>query len=320
MSSMGDNDPNPQSVPPRAPSITAASTSAAATSTPTAATSSANALTRMIIIDELPFKFVEREGFKQFVSVLQPRFQLLSRSTVAKDCLNLYKNEKIKLRNQLKHCVQRISLTIDLWTSLQNISYMCLTAHFIDMDWKLHKRILNFCVVTSYKGEVIGHAIESCLLEWDLENVCTITVDNANSNDTAVAYLKKKYGKKSGGILNGEFMHMRCCAHILNLIVKDGLSDVHDSIAKIRGAVKYIRSSPSRAKVFKKCVEQERITGKRSLYLDVLNKWNSTYLMLDTAIKFQKAFERLEEQDLTYKWELKEGIPAEDDWNNARKL
>ncbi|KAK9268176.1 hypothetical protein L1049_010618 [Liquidambar formosana] len=54
------------------------------------------ALTKMIIVDELLFKFVEREGFKNFVSVLQPRFQLLSRSTVAIDCLNLYKNEKVK--------------------------------------------------------------------------------------------------------------------------------------------------------------------------------------------------------------------------------
>ncbi|KAK9273474.1 hypothetical protein L1049_018284 [Liquidambar formosana] len=276
------------------------------------------ALTKMIIVDELPFKFVEREGFKNFVSVLQPRFQLLSRSTVATDCLNLYKNEKVKLKNVLKNCVQRISLTTDLWTSLQNISYMCLTGHFIDKDWKLQKRILNFCVVTSHKGEVIGHAIESCLLEWGLENVCTITVDNASNNDTAVAYLKKKYGKKNGGILGGEFMHMRCCAHILNLIVKDGLSDVHDSIARIRGAVKYIRSSPARAEIFKKCVEQERIKSKRSLCLDVPTRWNSTYLMLDTALKFQKAFERLEEQDLTFKWELKEGIPGEEDWNNAR--
>ncbi|KAK9292148.1 hypothetical protein L1049_020107 [Liquidambar formosana] len=121
----------------------------------------------------------------------------------------------------------------------------------------------------SYKGEVIGYAIESCLLKWSLENVCTITVDNASNNDTAVVYLKKKYCKKLSCILGGEFMHMRCCAHILNFVVKDGLSDVRDSIAKIRGAVKYIRSSPARAEIFKKCVEQERITSKRSLCLDV---------------------------------------------------
>jgi hypothetical protein len=31
---------------------------------------------------------------------------------------------------------------------------------------------------------------------------------------------------------------MRCCAHILNLIVTDGLKEVSDSIVKVRNAVK----------------------------------------------------------------------------------
>jgi hypothetical protein len=37
-----------------------------------------------------------------------------------------------------------ISLTSDCWTSNQTIEYMCLTAHFINSDWKLQKRIIGF--------------------------------------------------------------------------------------------------------------------------------------------------------------------------------
>ncbi|KAK9286449.1 hypothetical protein L1049_014846 [Liquidambar formosana] len=29
-------------------------------------------------------------------------------------------------------------------------------AHFVDSDWKLHKRILNFCLVENHKGETLG--------------------------------------------------------------------------------------------------------------------------------------------------------------------
>ena len=36
------------------------------------------ALTKMIIMDELPFMFVQREGFKNFCNVMQPRFRLIS--------------------------------------------------------------------------------------------------------------------------------------------------------------------------------------------------------------------------------------------------
>ena len=34
------------------------------------------ALARMIIIDELPFKFVERQGFQEFMEIVEPRFPI----------------------------------------------------------------------------------------------------------------------------------------------------------------------------------------------------------------------------------------------------
>ena len=37
---------------------------------------SRKALTEMIIIDELPFRYVEGYGFKKYVTILQPKFQL----------------------------------------------------------------------------------------------------------------------------------------------------------------------------------------------------------------------------------------------------
>lgn len=54
-------------------------------------------------------------------------------------------------------------------------------------------------------------------------------------------------------------MHLRCCAHVINLVVKDGLEDQHDSIVRIRKAVRYVRSSPARLLKFEDCVEKEKI-------------------------------------------------------------
>ena len=97
----------------------------------------------MIIIDELPFKLVEGQGFKRFMRVVQPRWlKIPSRITVAKDCWSIYLNEKKVLKNALKG--QRICLTTDTWTSLQNLNYMCLTAHYIDNDWKPQKKFSIF--------------------------------------------------------------------------------------------------------------------------------------------------------------------------------
>ena len=76
---------------------------------------------------------------------------------------------------------------------MQIVNYLCITAHFIDNDWKLNKKILNFCPISSHKGESIGMVIEKCLLNWGIDKLFTITVDNASSNDVAIGYLRKNF-------------------------------------------------------------------------------------------------------------------------------
>jgi len=142
---------------------------------------------------------------------------------ITRDCFKLYLEESRKLKTFLKKSCVRVCLTTDTWTSIQNLNYICLTAHFIDEDWKLHKRILNFCLIENHKGDTIGKAIEKCLLEWGIEKVFTITMDNASANDTAVGFLKKRLKNWNGLVYDGDYLHVRCCAHILNLVVNDGL-------------------------------------------------------------------------------------------------
>ncbi|XP_075665238.1 zinc finger BED domain-containing protein RICESLEEPER 2-like [Castanea sativa] len=77
----------------------------------------------------------------------------------------------------------------------------------------------------------------------------------------------------------------------MNLIVMEGLKSLHESIVKIRNAIRYVKSSPSRYDKFKACVEKVKIASKGCVCLDVPTKWNSTYMMLENAKKFQRAFE-----------------------------
>ncbi|PON31974.1 hypothetical protein PanWU01x14_365320 [Parasponia andersonii] len=48
----------------------------------------------MVILDELPFRFMEREGFRKFYLRLQPRFNPPSRFIVTKDVLQIFQVEK----------------------------------------------------------------------------------------------------------------------------------------------------------------------------------------------------------------------------------
>ena len=47
--------------------------------------------------------------------------------------------------------------------SLQRINYMVITTHFVDNDWKLHKKILNFCAISTHKGDDIALVHGKCL-------------------------------------------------------------------------------------------------------------------------------------------------------------
>jgi hypothetical protein len=75
-----------------------------------------------------------------------------------------------------------------------------------------------------------------------------------------------------------KFLHMRCAAHILNLIVSDGLKEMDDSVRRVRAAVRFIKDSPSRLVKFKKVAEDENVQTSAFLKLDVCTRWNSIYL------------------------------------------
>ncbi|XP_049378174.1 zinc finger BED domain-containing protein RICESLEEPER 2-like [Solanum stenotomum] len=287
------------------------------------------ALCRMVIVDELPFKFVEKEGFRNFMKVTQPHFKIPSRTTVTRDCFKLFDVEKQKLRKSFGEAQQRVSLTTDTWTSLQRINYMCITAHWIDKEWMMHKRIISFCQVSSHRGEDMANEISKCLRDWGLDKIFTITVDNASSNDVTVKELSKIFTKRGTNFMNGEHLHVRCMAHILNLVVQDGLKVSAASIERVRKAVKYIRLSPARCKRFHECAEDVDINCKKSLCLDVCTRWNSTYLMLNRAIEFENVFSSYVDRDIGLLHYLQfvededgtaAGALSSDDWNNVKKV
>ncbi|KAL4290808.1 hypothetical protein GQ457_14G015550 [Hibiscus cannabinus] len=277
------------------------------------------ALAKMVILDELPFSFVEREGFRMFCKIAIPDFIPPSRTSITRDCYALFIEKRRTLKNFFKNLSSRVCLTTDTWTSAQNLSYMCLTAHFIDDTWKLHKMIINFCPIAGHSGELIGRAVEKCLLEWGLKRILTVTVDNASSNDLAVKYLKQIVNLWDGSVLDAQFLHMRCAAHILNLVVKDGLKDVDNSVMKVRAAVKYVRSSPARLQKFRSCIEEENINKKSLVCLDIETRWNSTYCMLKSALVFIKAFKNMKTKCIPYTKELRKvgGPPDDEDWDKV---
>ncbi|GJV21768.1 zinc finger BED domain-containing protein RICESLEEPER 2 [Tanacetum coccineum] len=147
-------------------------------------------LIKLIVLAELPFKFVEHPAFIKFSSDMQPRFNMPSRFKIARDISKFYLEERKSLFNFLSKDSTTVHLTTDTWTSsCKRMNFMVLTAHFIDDDWVMHKRIINFRPIHSHRGVDIGRALLECITGWGIKNVMTVTVDNIASNDKALEYL-----------------------------------------------------------------------------------------------------------------------------------
>lgn len=74
-------------------------------------------------------------------------------------------------------------------------------------------------------------------MEWNLEKkVFFISLDNATNNDSMRRILKGQLQMMSGCDLlcDGKFFHVRCFAHILNLIVKECLELAKDLLMTSR--------------------------------------------------------------------------------------
>jgi hypothetical protein len=145
----------------------------------------------------------------------------------------------------------------------------------------------------------------------------TITVDNAASaNDSDVNYLRRQLNSAKSSIAEGKYLHMRCAAHILNLIVQDGLKEVDQSIKRVRAAIKFVRSGTSRLDKFKEIARLEKVDSKTFLNLDVCTRWNLTYEMLKAALAYEKVFSRYPDEDPYYTIEflsdIKPGFPVQE--------
>ncbi|KAL4572740.1 hypothetical protein LXL04_019523 [Taraxacum kok-saghyz] len=276
----------------------------------------AKAILGIFTIGELPFKWLENEACIELVNALNGRVILPSRHTASRNVAQLYLDERSKLLKHLSNPNTAVHSTTDTWTSpCQRKNYMVLTAHFIDDDWVMHKRVVNFREVDTHKGEDMVRELLVCIHEWGMKKVMSMTVDNAKSNDVAIKYLVKKLPNVYD---NGNQFHIRCMAHIINLIVKMGLKRQNYHVECVQNAVKYIRGSMQRIKKFKKAMKDVAVDTKRFLCGETPTRWNSTFELLTSAYDVRDAFVEFGMQEKSFEKDV-DRVPEFKDFEEIKK-
>uniref|UniRef100_A0A803LVX1 BED-type domain-containing protein n=1 Tax=Chenopodium quinoa TaxID=63459 RepID=A0A803LVX1_CHEQI len=147
-----------------------------------------------VVKHDLPFQFAEYSVVRKLINYINPDVKLVSRNTLKADVLKMFKREKDKLKEELSVVKGRISLTSDCWTSITTDGYMSLTAHFVDNQWNLQKKILNFRFLPPpHTGVHMSDHVYDFLKEWGIQKkIMCITLDNASSNDVFADVIKNE--------------------------------------------------------------------------------------------------------------------------------
>lgn len=235
-------------------------------------------LVEWIICDQQPFYVVDNPRFRALVKALDERYQMPVRQTVANKVTQLYEAEKTTIKRALQGLDRKIAITTDMWTACTNQAYMSVTLHWIDDDWQLRRILLDLIPTHErHTGQNLKDAMMNVVRFFGIgKQILSVTTDNASNMDTFERALRASLRDE---FENTEFCRVRCAAHILNLMVKQGLSSACESVTKARQFASHIRNSQKRFEALKKIFimkDKPFLTPQT----DVPTRWNSTYLMI----------------------------------------
>ena len=261
-----------------------------------------------------------------------------------------YRKQKAYLSEViLRQARSSVHISFDLWTSSSNSAYVDVICHFVDVNKQLRTMLLAVRHIQGdHSGKNQAKSILPVLEEYSLkEKLGYFITDNASSNDTCVTEIVETLRPD----LNAGNQRLRCMGHIINLIAKallfgnksetfeadvavaEGVRDFEGAmrlwrrqgaIGKVHNLFRFIRASPQRQELFMDLAEaipntQHELSGKtKRLHVidDNKTRWNSTYLMINRALRLRRRIEKFYSTKFSKEKDFPTGdILSENDWD-----
>jgi hypothetical protein len=177
-------------------------------------------LLKWIVKTDQPFLCVDNEAFEDLIQYLKPEVLINSRRTIMRRLEELYSQMKGQLKDKLNSFKSKFSITCDVWTSKNQLSFFGFTIHFIDDDWTMQNHLLAFKYLESeHDGVSLSKAMIEVLEDYGIaDRLLGVTLDNASNNTTMMFEIQKYY---AAAYPNSGFSvvwnQIECMAHVLNL-------------------------------------------------------------------------------------------------------
>ncbi|XP_057972747.1 zinc finger BED domain-containing protein RICESLEEPER 2-like [Malania oleifera] len=152
-------------------------------------------------------------------------------------------------------------------------------------------------------GVSLSEKTFNVLKEWGIDRkIISITLDNATANDSMQDILSSQLSLQAPLVSGGEYFHA-------------SLKVIERVVYNIRESVKYIKGLEDRKIKFEDCIKQVSILASINLLLDVPTRWNSTFIMIESALIYRRALIHYALLDARYKY-----CPSNEEWNRAEVI
>jgi hypothetical protein len=248
-------------------------------------------IAKYILNNRLPLSTVENSDFRDIISKIPQSQQLSTKKlkTLLQSLVHVVTQNTVEtFKNHF------VSLTTDCWTSNSAVSFVALSVHYIDKDWKLQKRHLS-CTKLSGKHTAINIGNHLLLQQRKFipdNKVVTIVTDNA-SNMVAL-----------GDDL--PYKRLGCIAHGLELVTGAALEErsVANVLKRVRSIVAHFKRSTQAMEALRDSAGSYFLTPQQ----DVRTRWWSSFEMLKTVVYLQPWMQNLKSEHLPTAMKL---TPAE---------
>jgi hypothetical protein len=250
-------------------------------------------IAKWVVKGSVSLRVVDGDEFKDIFTFLNPELSVSSRRTLGRNIKNAFGNAQNAIIKLLHDLDSSVALTVDGWSSSTMDSYLGVTVHWIDINWCRRQMVLD--VVTapeSHTAASLASAIKEVVDSYGLSGkVISITTDNADNMINAGKLL-------SAALTSDDFVHIRCGAHTVNLVAQAAYNVFQSRISGLKSVVRYMNKSTKASTDYRRIAEtddewkarQNRYKpsapkSRRKIPLDVKTRWDSTYQMLNAALR-----------------------------------
>ncbi|RKK75895.1 hypothetical protein BFJ68_g18075, partial [Fusarium oxysporum] len=205
-------------------------------------------------------------------------------SSITRELQKIFESKADIIKAELGSALTKIHISFDLWTSPNRLAIMAVFAHFIDKFGNQQSRLLALRrQLGIHSGENLAETLFEIVQLWDIRGqVGTVISDNVTTNDTCLSYF---YRQLDPSIRPADIKarRMRCYGHVLNLVARAFLFGKDAESFELDEYFKRI-AHEQEDEGYHLCEES---TAELEVILNNETRWNSTYMMIERALRKQ---------------------------------